>query len=72
MASLVDGRASVSLQEVPMDHPCASLTGTESLVAFYTERYQESPLVVRGQGAGPELTASGVFADLLRAIAEQN
>ena len=50
------------------DHPCAGARGTDNLIAFTTDRYRDSPLVVRGPGAGPALTAAGVFADLLRAI----
>ncbi|RMH21467.1 MAG: bifunctional aspartate kinase/homoserine dehydrogenase I [Acidobacteria bacterium] len=64
------GRARVGWASVAADHPCAGLTGGENLVAFYTDRYGEEPLVVRGPGAGPERTAAGVFADLLRAVAE--
>ena len=62
---------SVRLESVPASHPAASLRGTDSLVALTTKRYARAPLVVRGPGAGPELTASGVFADLLRAVAER-
>jgi len=72
VATLVDGKAEVRLRELSPDHPCATVRGAENLVAFYSERYRESPLVVRGTGAGPELTASGVFADLLQAVAERN
>jgi aspartokinase/homoserine dehydrogenase 1 len=58
--------ASVSLQAVPADHPFAHLALTDNVIAFTTERYHDNPLIIRGPGAGPEVTAAGVFADLLR------
>lgn len=70
VASLADGRARVALEAVPSEHPCGGVRGSDNLVALTTERYRESPLVVRGPGAGPEVTAAGVFADILRAVAE--
>lgn len=62
-------RASVRLRSLPADHPFAGLTHTDNIVAFTTERYAELPLIVRGPGAGPEVTAGGVFGDLLRLAA---
>ena len=50
---------------VPADHPAARLKGTEALVAFRTERYSDTPLVIQGAGAGGSITASGVLADIL-------
>jgi len=50
---------------VPLDHPAAHLAGAESFVAFYTDRYADQPLVVRGAGAGGAVTAAGVLADVL-------
>lgn len=70
LARLEEGRMEVGLEAVKPQHPCASATGPENLFAFYTERYSESPLVVRGPGAGPQVTAAGVFADVLQALAE--
>ncbi len=64
-----EGRATVSIATVGPSHPCASLRGADNLVAVTTRRYP-TPVVVRGAGAGPEVTAAGVFADILRAIAE--
>ena len=61
--------ASVGITGVPDDHPCAGLRGADNLVAITTRRYP-SPLVIRGAGAGPEVTAAGVFADILRAAME--
>jgi aspartokinase/homoserine dehydrogenase 1 len=60
------GHASVSLQALSGDHPFAHLALTDNVVAFTTERYCDNPLIVQGPGAGPEVTAAGVFADLLR------
>ncbi len=60
------GSCSVQLKSYPMDHPFAGISGSDNIVAFTTERYNTQPLVVRGPGAGPEVTAGGIFADLLR------
>lgn len=61
-----DGSCSVALRGYPLDHPFARITGTDNIVAFTTDRYQQQPLVIQGPGAGPEVTAGGVFGDLLR------
>lgn len=63
---LRDGKATVGLKRVPLNSPVAGLNGTENLVVFTTERYLRTPLVVKGPGAGGEVTAGGVFADILR------
>lgn len=60
------GNCRVELKGYPMDHPFARITGSDNIVAFTTERYRQQPLVIQGPGAGPEVTAGGVFADLLR------
>ncbi|AKS42455.1 bifunctional aspartate kinase/homoserine dehydrogenase I [Wenzhouxiangella marina] len=61
-----DGQAEVALKSLPGDHPFASLALTDNVVAFTTDRYCDNPLIVQGPGAGPAVTAAGVFADLLR------
>ena len=61
-----DGRASVRLRPYPAAHPFARLNLTDNIVQFSTRRYTPNPLIVQGPGAGPEVTAAGVFADLLR------
>jgi aspartokinase/homoserine dehydrogenase 1 len=61
-----DGRASVRLRPYPAQHPFARLNLTDNIVQFSTRRYTPNPLIVQGPGAGPEVTAAGVFADLLR------
>lgn len=60
------GKGSVELKSFPKDHPFCQLTGTDNIIAFRTERYNMQPLIVRGPGAGAEVTAAGVFSDLLR------
>ena len=67
VASLIDGKASVSLKEINEDHPFYNLQGSDNITIFHTDRYKESPLVVKGAGAGGEFTASGVFADIIKA-----
>lgn len=63
------GRARVRLAVLPPDHPFAHARLTDNIVQFRTHRYRDNPLLVQGPGAGPEVTAAGVFADVLR-IAE--
>ncbi|HUG97572.1 MAG TPA: bifunctional aspartate kinase/homoserine dehydrogenase I [Gammaproteobacteria bacterium] len=63
------GEAAVGLEELPGDHPFAYARLTDNVVQFVTRRYQDNPLVVQGPGAGPAVTAAGVFADLLRLAA---
>ena len=60
------GKASVGLVALPETHAFAHLQLTDNIVQFTTRRYQDNPLIVQGPGAGPEVTAAGVFADLLR------
>jgi aspartokinase/homoserine dehydrogenase 1 len=64
-----DGHASVRLAVLPAGHPFAHTRLADNVVQFRTRRYRDNPLLVQGPGAGPEVTAAGVFADLLR-IAE--
>jgi aspartokinase/homoserine dehydrogenase 1 len=61
-----DGNASVGLQAVDTSHPFCNINLTDNIVQFETERYSANPLVIQGPGAGLEVTAAGVFADLLR------
>jgi aspartokinase/homoserine dehydrogenase 1 len=60
------GNASVGLEAVEASHPFSNINLTDNIVQFETERYSANPLVIQGPGAGPEVTAAGVFADLLR------
>ncbi|MEO6455075.1 MAG: bifunctional aspartate kinase/homoserine dehydrogenase I [Ginsengibacter sp.] len=61
------GKASVGLQHIDPQHDFYHLYGKDNAVLFYTDRYTEQPLVIKGAGAGAEVTASGVFADIIRA-----
>jgi aspartokinase/homoserine dehydrogenase 1 len=61
------GTASVGLQHIDPKHDLYHLYGKDNIVLFYTDRYKEQPLVIKGAGAGAEVTASGVFADIIRA-----
>lgn len=61
------GEASTGLAEIGADSDFYHLHGKDNIVLFYTNRYSEQPLVIKGAGAGAEVTASGVFADILRA-----
>jgi aspartokinase/homoserine dehydrogenase 1 len=65
IGKLEDGKASVSLQMVDEHHPFYTLSGSDNIISFTTDRYKERPLVVKGPGAGGEVTAAGVFADLI-------
>ena len=63
------GKAEVGLVELPRSHPFANIALTDNIVRFETARYDKNPLIVQGPGAGPDVTAAGVFADLLRVCA---
>ena len=67
VASFENGKASVGLQQIHTNHDLYNLFGKDNIVLFYTDRYKEQPLVIKGAGAGAEVTASGVFADIIRA-----
>ncbi len=66
VAQLEDGKASVGLQEVGPGHPFYNLSGSDNIVLFFTDRYSQQPLIVKGAGAGADVTASGIFADIIR------
>ena len=68
IASFENGQASVGLQKISAAHNFANLSGKDNAVLFYTNRYSEQPLVVKGAGAGADVTAAGVFADIIRAV----
>ena len=68
VAQYDNGIASVGLQHIGPEQDLYHLYGKDNVVLFYTDRYSEQPLVVKGAGAGAEVTASGVFADILRII----
>lgn len=66
VASYENGKASVGLQHIPAESDFYHLYGKDNIVLFYTQRYPQQPLVVKGAGAGADVTASGVFADIIR------
>jgi aspartokinase/homoserine dehydrogenase 1 len=65
IGKLENGKASITLQSVDENHPFYMLSGSDNIISFTTDRYKERPLVVKGPGAGAEVTAAGVFADLI-------
>ncbi len=68
LAVMDQGKASVELAEVDNTHPAFNLEGSNNIVLLTTERYRELPMVIKGYGAGPEVTAAGLFADLMRVV----
>ncbi|WBX75118.1 bifunctional aspartate kinase/homoserine dehydrogenase I [Tenacibaculum ovolyticum] len=66
VAEFSDGKAKVGLQHIPSDHPFYNLEGSDNIVLFFTDRYPVNPLIIKGAGAGADVTASGIFADVIR------
>ncbi len=67
VASIEPAGARVKLEAVAAGHPAYEVAGPGNLIAFTTQHYRDLPLVIQGPGAGPEVTASGVFSDVLAA-----
>jgi len=67
---LEDGKINIEVKIVDSNHPFFSLSGSDNIISFTTSRYKNTPLVVKGPGAGAEVTAAGVFADLVRVTAQ--
>lgn len=67
VAGFKNGKASVGLQHIDSQHDLYHLYGKDNIVLFYTDRYVEQPLVIKGAGAGADVTASGVFGDIIKA-----
>lgn len=65
IGKLEEGKVSIGVELVNEEHPFYALSGSDNIISFTTERYKERPLVVKGPGAGAEVTAAGVFADLV-------
>ena len=63
-----DGEINVEVKSYSGDHPFAHISGTNNMIIFRTKRYDEQPMIIQGPGAGAEVTAAGVFADLMRLI----
>lgn len=66
MVDVINEEGNVELRRYKKDHPFAQLSGSDNIIAFTTMRYKEQPLIVRGPGAGAQVTAGGVFSDILR------
>ena len=66
VAEFSKGKASVGLKEIPEGHPFYNLEGKDNIVMYFTKRYPVHPMIVRGAGAGADVTASGLFADIIR------
>ena len=66
VAILDEGETSVELREIDIHHPAYALEGSNNIIILTTERYKEHPMVIKGYGAGAEVTAAGVFADVIR------
>lgn len=64
VARLIDGKASVGLEEVNSNHPFYNLEGSNNVIMITTDRYREYPMIITGYGAGADVTAAGVFADI--------
>ena len=65
-ATFENGKAKVGLEPLDSNHPFCSLEGSDNVVMLTTDRYSGRPLVVQGAGAGADVTAMGVFADIMR------
>lgn len=65
VAEFNEGKAAVGLKAVDKNHPFYNLEGKDNIVLFYSERYAQQPLIIKGAGAGAEVTASGLFADII-------
>src|SRR6266480_280684 len=68
VGALAGGRARARIQEFRWDHPIAMTKGSDNIIAFNTKRYSQTPLVIQGPGAGPDVTAMGVFSDILKLL----
>jgi bifunctional aspartokinase / homoserine dehydrogenase 1 len=68
VGTLESGRARAGIKEFPYNHPIASTKGSDNIIAFTTKRYARTPLVVQGPGAGADVTAMGVFSDILKLL----
>jgi aspartokinase/homoserine dehydrogenase 1 len=68
VGTLTGGRARAGIKEFPRTHPIANTSGSDNIIAFTTKRYARTPLVVQGPGAGADVTAMGVFSDILKLL----
>ncbi len=68
VGTLERGRARAEVRECPRDHPFAMTRGSDNIIAFTTNRYARTPLIVQGPGAGADVTAMGVFSDIFKLL----
>jgi len=68
IASYEKGKAEICLKEVGASHPFFYLEGNDNVVSIYSKRYPDQPLIIKGAGAGADVTAAGIFADILSII----
>jgi bifunctional aspartokinase / homoserine dehydrogenase 1 len=68
VATIENGKATTAIKEIPSDHPFYNILGSDNIISFTTARYKTNPLIVIGPGAGAEVTAAGVFADIIRIV----
>jgi homoserine dehydrogenase len=68
VGTLERGRARAEIREFPRDHSFATTKGCDNIIAFTTNRYSRTPLVVQGPGAGADVTAMGVFSDIFKLL----
>ncbi len=68
VATLEGTRAHAGLREIPQNHPFAATKGSDNIIMFTTQRYAKTPLVIQGPGAGADVTAMGVFSDILKLL----
>ena len=61
-----NGKASVGLKQIDSNHDFYNLEGSDNIILFYTNRYKDQPLIVKGAGAGADVTAGGIFGDIIR------
>ncbi len=66
IARYENGKARLAIEEIDKNHPFSNLTNSENIVAFTTKNYWRNPLIIRGQGAGADFTATGILSDILR------
>jgi aspartokinase/homoserine dehydrogenase 1 len=66
MATLENGKAKVGLNSLSLAHPFSGLGGSDNMILLTTDRYKDRPMIIRGPGAGADVTAAGVFADVIR------
>jgi homoserine dehydrogenase len=68
IGTLEGGNARAGIKEFSRGHPIAATKGSDNIIAFTTKRYAHTPLVVQGPGAGADVTAMGVFSDILKLL----